>query len=230
MCISNLCKYLSLILLFLFTVNISSAQIKFNRQHKFKDGIYLSAMDFRDDSPTIPPEDYTYEEKEKPTLYQRELYYFKLSDSEKYLSEKNIKKIWGICIDGTPYINQHQIIRKNNQDALVNIRKLNDHYTFTQIIMIGAICTITAEGYIKNRDYLNTQYGTIPSQKEYKIDRMMLDLDSGELLDFNVKNLSACIQSDEELFSEFQKDKKKKKKIDEYIVRYNQRNPIYLEN
>ncbi len=218
-------------LLLLFFAKITFAQVEFSRQYTFKDGIYLSAMDFRNDSPTIPPEDYTYEEKEKPSLYQKELYYFKLVDSEKYLAEKNIKKIWGICIDGIPYINQHQIIRNDNQDALVNIRKLKSHYTFTQIVMIGAICTITAEGYKKTFEHGYTPYGSIPVRtNKFKTDRKLLKLSTGELMDFSANDLLKMIEDDIGLYADFKKDKKKKKRIDEYVLMYNQRNPIYLEN
>lgn len=228
--ISNLCKYLSFILLFLFTANISSAQIEFNRQHKFKDGIYLSAMDFRNDSPTIPPEDYTYEEKGSTSVYayQRHLYDLKMIDSEKNLSKKNMNKIWGICINGVPYINQYLFFKTPKQDNLEDPKIFKNYYSFAQIAMIGHICTITAEGY--KTDYLEATLTYNYNATKFKAVKKLINVDDGELLDFNVNNLSECIQSDEELFSEFKKDKKKKKKIDEYIVRYNQRNPINLKN
>lgn len=224
---SFLLKKICTLFLFLIIVKVNFAQTEFNRQYKFKDGIYMSAMDFRNDSPTIPPEDYTYKEKTNNSLFQKELYYFKMIDAEKYLSEKNTKKIWGICIDGIPYINQHHIIKNQNQDAM--IRGVNDYYVFNQIVMIGNICTITAEGHGKSWTAGPLDDPFPFNSRNVKYEKRILKLESGELLKMNDDNLWDFIKEDEALFAEFKNDVRRKKKLDEYIVRYNQRNPIYIE-
>ena len=97
--------------------------------------------------------------------------------------------------------------------------------------MIGAICTITAEGE-KNAilQYGPKQGNPLKKKKKLKIDRKLLKLSIGELVEFNTNNLMEMIEDDATLYAEFEKDSNRKKRVDEYILMYNQRNPIYLEN
>ncbi|MEO1258701.1 MAG: hypothetical protein AAFZ15_07880 [Bacteroidota bacterium] len=220
--------------LFLFNDNVF-AQTQLNRQHKFKDGIYLSAMDFRNDRPSIPPEDFTYEEKEINTQYafQRELNNFKIVGAKKKMSRQDVKdEIWGICIDGIPYIHQRLFLLDNDATEPMGDQKMfKNYHVFTRITMIGHICTIAFEGYRKTNPVKEALMytGDNSPYKNYKTKRKLLDLDTGELMNFNVGNLMACIEDDLQLYTDFKKDKKKKKKMDEYIIMYNRRNPIYLK-
>jgi len=205
------------------TDTIKGKKVAFDQEFKFKDGIFLTFEDVRRNNP-IPKariitdlnySDYAFFEKvmEGETI--------NTLDDMGQRSEIKTKNIWGFSQNGTLFI------------------KYNDE--FNRIPVYGSLCHFIADKtYIDNRTnpYYNNYYNNYynPYSNPYsqtvqtELRQYILDMQTGQVMDFIRENVEIVLARDTELYAEFIKLKNKKKDQLKflYLRKYNERNPFYF--
>jgi hypothetical protein len=180
----------------------------YTAEFEFTDGIYLSFNDFATNNPSIKE---FYVKKPTPLTdpYNTELEY-RCPDSLKAPGNCSITDCWGYAYKGDVYI-AHSYFA----------------YYF-KIQVIGALCHFTGlSGVGMQTPSNNDVVSGFGADNDYR--QFMIDFQTGELMIFNYKNLSEFLKlKDNELYQELSQKKKKKKLIFQYLLKYNQRHPIYF--
>ncbi len=140
----NIYYWLLLFCIHLFIIQQSYAQNKpLNNNFSFNDGIYMSYIDFQSNSPSYLLDSI---DIQKTTYSNYNFIYAHginqlLSDSS-YL-KLPLCKIWGICLNGTPYINYRGFFLENGSNIGSTLPHINPFVktstVFTRITVIGAI-------------------------------------------------------------------------------------------
>lgn len=200
--------------------SIQEGYVKYTNSFKFKDGIYSNFQQVKLNQPIqksqiVTDIDYnSFDFYEK--LFERKL--ISLYDNIGVKKEIKVNEIWGFSDKGVLYIN------------------LNEE--FNRIPVFGSI-----SHFIANRTYTeydpysyspynryNTYYHSDSRTTKTVLMQYILDFESGKLYDFNYKSVELLISKDEELYEEFVKlSKNKKKKLKFlYIRKYNKNHPVYF--
>ncbi len=196
-----------------------STRVAYSFNYRFTDGIYLGFNQFRNNQP-LPPESVVFENSggKYSDVYDfigntKEISYYNANGN---LSTIAVNKIWGYCRNGKPHINY-----------------IND---FRQIPFIGSLChfvaTITV--YYDNNPnlYYDPYYYNATPNRYYSTEavQVLIDMQTGDILDFNEENLAVLLQRDDSLGKEYSElSKKKKRKMLFYYLRlFNEKNPLYM--
>ncbi len=228
----NMRRKISIALLFLFSVSISlTAQndliptgfVVYTPAYKFKEGIYLSFEQLKNDNP-IPKTQILSETDYNSFEFFETLF----NNSEITLYDElgvkqNIKtdKIWGFSDKGVLYVN------------------LNDD--FHRIPVFGSISHFIADKiyndydpygyspYSYNNRYNSNYYNDSRTTKTVMV-QYLLDFETGKFYEFNTNSVELLISKDQDLFEEFSKlsGRKKNKLKFLYIRKYNQKHPVYF--
>lgn len=201
--------------------NDSTSLVKYTPDFKLTDGVYLDISQFKKNIPVSKARILT------SVDYNDNVFFDKLSKERQFSFYNDfgkkfvvpVKSIWGYCDNGVLYINVKG--------------------EFFRVTIIGSICHFVA--YITTYDY-NTypyynQYNAYstynnPAYMNEKTDlrQFLIDFESGERLDYNIKNLEVLLMKDNEIYEEFVslRNKKKKQKAFYYLRKFNERNPVYF--
>ena len=189
--------------------------VQYTRDFEFKEGIYLSMADFKNNDP-IPiarivfssnkgDKDFLKHVMDKPT--------FTYKDTAGKEFEVKTDKAWGYCSNRSVYIN---------------------HGTdFNRVNMIGSIChfvaTVAMRVGVSDPFYGGDPYNN-PPQYTYVSSQYIIDFETGKVMDFNVDNMEILLKKDEVLHKEFTALKKRKKRdsIFLYLRKYNEKHPVYF--
>lgn len=185
---------------------IEEGQVLYHGGFDFKEGIYRTFEEFRNNAPYFEAKKITNKQGHNVAdLYQSEnkLYYPADSGSYELIDDT---KIWGYC----------------HRDA-VHVRMSGG---FDRIVVIGALChfmgTIT---YYTNDPftYYGNQRQTVPQQ-------YVLDMESGGIYEFTTENMSALLDRDPVLLEQFEDLPKKQKKNSLFLFlrRYNERHALFF--
>lgn len=221
----------TLFVLFLYATTIlaqaqDSTKTPYTPDFEFKDGIYLTFEQFKNNSPLPKYKIITNVEKKTPIylaeVLKADTIYFIGNNGEIIAFPKS--KIWGYCENNTVFIYYNK--------------------KFNRVLIIGKIgffisqVTVTSTVY-DNMDYPYYYYdplnypisGSPRTVKNDEILRYMIDFNTGEVLPFDYKNLEVLLSSDTKLYSEYLSlsKRKRKKLIFMYIRRFNERNPLYIK-
>ncbi len=181
---------------------------KYGSGFRFKDGIYLSPLDFRDNCPSYPRNKvYDKMGKQRLDLDPKESYYVVNEDS---LIRLEFDSIWGLCENGQVYV-QH-------------------NSAFDRLIIVGKLCHIIhREEVIDFNANYGVGVGTVPVRREVQVE-YLIDLESGEKVPFNEDNLSFYMQDDPVIFNSYELLTRKEKRKRQYVFlhRYNTENPVYF--
>jgi hypothetical protein len=210
---------------------ISSAQldtsklVRYTPDFSFNDGIFLNFNQVRNNAPIpksrlITDVDYYDKDYFLEVLSSKYIYFY-----DYYGNRQQVKSddIWGFSRNGVLYI-------------LID----ND---FFRITIVGRICHFVAttttyenryyDPYYSNPYYYDSyyRYGGYPST--YKTNEMrqyLLDFDTGQIYNYETKNLEVLLMKDPELHDEYVqlKNKKRKQLKFMYLRKFNERNPLYL--
>ena len=165
------------------TVNIKPDQVEhiLSNKTEFKDGVYFSYKDFTSNSPSLGFDEIRFDRLEGGKSTVRYLYNFRPSPDINIDLDTVI--IWGICMDGYPYINQSNLFNSYTEDTKISqdITEENAHsfttvrvnegnfeyqsiplyknekhaYSFSRIRFIGHLCLFTAESRPTNGKPIN---------------------------------------------------------------------------
>lgn len=217
-CIVKWKNIFSLISLYLYTFIPLFAQqkaVQYTKDFEFKDGVYLSILNFRNNNP-IPVSKIIFSSNKGDKNFLKHVLdknTFTYIDSGGEEQEMKTETVWGYCYNGIIHI---------------------DHGTdFNRVTIVGSICHFVATVPIKVGmsdpfNYNDPFYN--PQQYTYVSEQFVIDYESGKVLNFNVGNMEALLSRDETLYKEFTALKKKQKRdsIFLFLRKYNEKHPIYF--
>jgi hypothetical protein len=200
----------------------------------FKDGVYFTFKDFASNQPSLRLDQIHFEKLEGGLASQRYLYNF--VPSSDITIDMDTVRIWGICLNGVPYINQSYFYVSDPGYAVVKdyviIEKLA--FTFTRIMMIGHLCHFTAEGEHNGGrpiNHLSPELNDFRLSRDNKISQQfLLNASTGEILKFSSNNLLEMIKDDKDLYQKYSdmSSRKRKQEIFNIFREYNSKHPIKI--
>ncbi len=214
----NVFIFFFLIPLYLYTsipLHAQQKTVQYTKDFTFSNGIYISFSDFKNNTPIIATKIISDYNKTSRDFFQQLLSKntFAYTDSLGKEQSQKSNDIWGYCQNGTVYIN---------------------HGTdFNRVTIIGSICHFVAsvqrqigvsDPFMNNDPFYN------PQRFVYSTEQLVLDFETGKILDFNVSTMDGLLSRDVELSKEFSALKKKQKRdsIFLYLRKYNEKHPIYF--
>lgn len=212
--------FYSFLILFsrLYSQTDSGNFIKYSTEFRFNEGIFISFEQVKTNSPVSKSKIQFKTESEDVDYYTK---LFNLKNISYLEKEKIIEiptdKVWGFSKNGTLYIQQN--------DELFRIP------------YVGSISHFIAN-VVLYRDrfqdpFMYDPYMTAFPQPTYaskETRQFLLDFSTGQIIEYNIQNVSAILMRDTELFDEYNVLKKRKKRqlMFLYIRKYNERNPLYF--
>ncbi len=223
----NAAFFALLFLIFNWNVAVGQDSILVTNDLEFKSGVYLNAESFRNDKPSLDWESVRYDvhaNKDKRVIQFKN--FQKLNQETKEQTPLNIKEIWGICVNGIPYIRVD--IPSRNVSEFVALRTR------------GRICYFNYEGYeIKKVPMIiyNPSNGEPVLKKEVEnkvevIFEKILQFEDGTIGDFDLVTFKSWIEKvDKRLAETLSKldETEAQAKLYKSMKIYNDRNPIYLK-
>lgn len=173
---------------------------------KFNDGIYLTFEEFKKNTPTYTDFEISYRGGNT-----------KLTVAEAVESKtKEIHNPWGYCINSNVYINQG----------------FGNKYYKLQII--GALIHyFSIEVDYRYRDFYDPYdpfYSPL-SYRQISVKEKLLEWNTGKSFDFNYKNFKLFLEkADKELLNQLETSKKKRKMIYYFMMQYNAKHKVFIEN
>jgi hypothetical protein len=211
--------------------------VKFTPDFRFTDGVYLNFDQVKMNRP-IPKAklltsiDYSDREFFKKIFELDKIYFY---DELGVRQEIPKGSVWGYSRNGVLYIQVQEI--------------------FNRITYIGNICHFVADITTYDSRYNNSPYGFYdPYYSSYgygnyyspynsyyspyrqsnmsrtEMRQYLIDFESGKVLEFDIKNTELMLMKDDELYEEFMKLPKRKRKdlMFVYIRKFNENNPLYI--
>jgi hypothetical protein len=178
---------------------------KYTSDYTFAEGIYLTFDQFKADNPAIK----TFFLK-KPVPYSDPNYTvieYICDDSIKTPGKCEIMDCWGYSYRGDVYIS-------------------HSYYAYYfKLMVVGSVCHFVGlSGVGSTATDIMTGFG---GDNEFK--QFFLDFETGDVQLFNYKYFSAFLKThDDALYQELIKQKKRKKLIFKYLLKYNEKHPIYI--
>ncbi|PHN08422.1 hypothetical protein [Flavilitoribacter nigricans] len=179
----------------LCTLALGQAEAAFlDRNYEFQDGLYLSLASFQADSPDISINDLEGRLVTNDDTGLTKSDYLAMK-SDTGAQEIDLQNVWGIALDGHPYIR----ISENTGDR--------QFATFAKVRVRGAICYFTfdseVERYIEVKAYnpLNGKpfrRGRVKNMETVN-NKRILRFDTGEVAPLTRENLLAWVQDDPQL-------------------------------
>jgi hypothetical protein len=182
---------------------------KYTSDYRFRDGVYINFGELKNNHPRISD----FAEIKNNTLGgpdEIELHY---SCTDTTGSTKNciVKKCFGFVRDGNLYISQGFY-----------------GYYFRVFIIGGLTHFLAFTGFDDQEAYISTEPNSVMGiSNDYR--EYVLDFDSGKAFLFTYKNMVSFLKErDTDLYQQLIASKKKKQMIHHFLLKYNERHPIYL--
>ena len=189
----------------------SQTEVEYNKNFRFKEGIYLTYDQFKHDTPISNLRIISKYDKHEIGFLSKLVLKKKISylDSVGNKQEVTTGNIWGYSNNNIVYIN------------------LNGE--FNRIPIIGNICHFTAIVTVYNELYESNAYDPGGyAAREFR--QYILDFETGKILLYTINNLEFILKRDQQLYGEFSALKKRQKKKSKFIYlrKYNERHPLYF--
>lgn len=212
--------------MFLFFVcnnlHAQNDSVPYSRDFVMKEGIYLTYLDFRSNTPILKNSIKSKQDREQldflvKTLEENDTITYLLNGKEQRI---NTDSLWGFCQNKTIYINY-----------LKKFYRIPVFGNISHFIAAVEITTYPPASYYNNAAYYNAGATAIAMPvKSKEIRQFMLDFYTGRVLDFNAEDFTELISRDKKLSDEFNalKRRKQKKLIGVYLRRYNDAHPVFF--
>ncbi len=201
----------------------TKGKVKFDKNFRFKDGIFLSLEDVKRNNPIsktriitdLKYDDYSFFEN----LFKKNV--ISVLDENGHTVDIKVDKIWGFSQNGILFVYWNE--------------------EFNRIPVFGSLCHFIADKtYIDNNRnpyyngygyYYNPYYYPHSQTVRTELRQYLIDMETGKIMDYNYKNLEIVLSRDTKLYEEFVKLKKKKKRQLKflYLRKYNDNHPFYFE-
>lgn len=216
-----------LLLVFLpaFTQTDSSDLVKYTPDFRFKEGIYVTFEQVKQNKPIPKSRILTDVGYDDPYFFDRvvekkKIYYY---DNNGVKQEIPVSNIWGYARNGILYIGINE--------------------GFYRITIVGSICH-----FVANLTTYNSYYNTYPYYNYYdysnpynlqqsprtttEMRQYLIDFSTGKVMEYDVASVEILLMKDPELYDEFMglRNKKKKQLKFLYIRKFNEKNPLYFPN
>ena len=196
-----------LFIFFILLLSVHAQQDTVSSDFRFNEGIYLTFDEFKSNSPSI--EKFTVKTINGGTYFE-----FPCEDSTGTVQTCTAENVWGYCKGKNVFMHQ-------GEGAL-----------YFRLQVIGALIHFYAIDIMYVEDY-NYRYGypySTTYRKKTESEKIMLWVD-GSTFYFNYKNFASFLKSDDpELYDELQNSKKKRKMIYFFMLKYNKKHPVFIEN
>ena len=193
--------------------------IQYDKDFVFRDGIYITLEDFKNNNPIPTSQIVSKSNKNDRDFLKRVLENSTIQFIDNSGNQQEIKTntIWGYCSNGAVYIN---------------------HGTdFNRIVVIGGLCHFVAtiatkvanDPFAYGYGYGGFGYNPTP-RYVYSTEQFILDFQSGKIIGFNADNMEILLQRDQALYNDFKKLKRKQKRdaVFLYLRKYNEKHPIFF--
>lgn len=189
----------------------------------FQNGIYRSLDEWQRNAPSIAWSSVAYDayaNEEKRTIQLRDL------RTKATSAPLSLDSLWGICVDGVPYVRVNIASRKVQEFVALRTR--------------GRICYFNYEGYVM-RDVPMTIYNPRTGEpvmrrtvqnKELHTFEKMLRFEDGVIADFDLATFKAWIQSRDALLYDTLADYTESEageRLYKSLKIFNDRNPVYVQ-
>jgi hypothetical protein len=212
----NLIFFLSLICipacLLAQTDSIHKDSVLYTKDFKFREGIYISYEAFRNNDPVPRSSLVTTIDSsrlDQIRLLVHEEKKIKYRNSAGKIEEVPTLSLWGFSENNGVYINYNA--------------------GFFRIVVMGSLCHFTAT----YTDYRTTDPTATQTEWQYPVEttrQYVLDIKTGQVIDFNLPSMETIFQRDPVINAEFTALHKRKKKelLFYYLRMYNERHPLYF--
>ena len=196
------------------------------KNFKFKDGIYLHLESFQNNQP-----DYAWTEIKtnlftNPQTFITQIDYIALKETNGKKQALNLNEIWGISLDGIPYL---RLPKGAIDNSLTN---------FAGLQVRGKICYFDYER-VEMQDILMPVYNPLTKkpfraayiQRELPVlYQKMMDFYTGEIKDFNTENFLEWIEDDSQLWKAVNilTEEEAQKKLFKSLLIYDDRHEVYV--
>ena len=205
---------------------LQGQSIYLDNQSEFKDGIYATYEDFINNDPSHSFE--SFKIKWVDTRYFNKQ---KIKSCKNYqdgkLKKTNMRKIWGFCLGGIPYI-QYSVSVPYSLQFGNSAEDLNGASSFSRIRILGNLCHFNIEDYYgkhRNSRFTSNVFSKEDNGKMIRAQRL-LKLSTGKVYEYDEYVLSQLIKDDELLADQYSTDKDRNNKMFVYLQKYNDRNPV----
>jgi len=193
-----------IITVFLCFVNVllhgQTDTVYLSKNFKFHDGVFLTIEDFQKNQPN-----YSWEEVEagiysNPQNFMSQIHFLRLKneEGEKQKSiEIDIEKIWGICLDGIPYVRLPKSALKKETAVFAGLRLRGKICYFEYEEFVLRKIPISAYNPVNGEPFLTKEV----ERKVKVIHPFLLNFYTGETAIFSQKNLLKWIKDDKKLFN-----------------------------
>jgi len=227
----------ALLTLGIFAQDTEREMVEFTPDFRFRDGIFMTFEQVRENKPLskakiLTSADYNDRDFFKQVFANDNIFFY---DALGIRQEVSTEDIWGYARNGILYV---QI-----------------QGGFNRITYVGNICHFVADITTYDRRYYGSPYNYYdPYYSPYSYNyyspyyspyympyrpttvsrnelvQYMIEFETGKLIEYDLKNVELLLMKDPELYDEFMKLSKKKKKQQMflYLRKYNEKHPLYL--
>jgi hypothetical protein len=189
----------------------SSDSVPYSREYEFKEGIFLTPERFKANDPIPRSAIVTAIPASQADFLQEVMSYKTITYKDASGTEQKLETAtaWGFCQNRTIYLNFNKEFNRVNLIGKV-------------FHMVAPVTTFVA------RDPMNYNYAINTTQEELR--QFIYDTQTNKIMDFDLKTMEPILQRDKELYDEFMKLSKRKKKeaIFIYLRKYNEKHPLML--
>lgn len=179
-----------------------SDTVYLSKNFKFQDGIFMNFEDFRNNTPTYEWKEVLAGVHSNPQNFLAQMYGLKIKKTEAKEGEESeygnidLESIWGICLDGIPYIRLSR--EELNKENIV----------FAGMKLRGKICYYEYEEFVIQKKEMSaynpvTGYPFRTKDVDVKvklIHQNMLHFETGETAIFSKDNFKEWIKDDQKLY------------------------------
>ena len=189
--------------------------VQYTKDFEFKNGLYISFNDFKNNSPVPVSKIVSDYNKNAREFFEKVLSKTSVSYLDSTGKEQSVKTndLWGYCANGIVYINHGS--------------------DFNRVTIIGSLCHFVASVPVKigiSDPFMYNDPFYNPQQYTYVAQQYMLDMEIGKVLEFTVDNMKIILARDEVLLKDFDALKKKQQRdsVFLYLRKYNEKHPVYF--
>jgi len=178
-------------LLYLAVASAQGDSVQVTKNFRFADGVYHAFSDFQGNTPTLPWDSVYVVSATNPETFLTQVEYIRRKNG----GEVNLDSIWGIVIDGIPYMRlpKGATSKKLTAFAGIRLRGIICYFSYEDeeeyFVEIQAYNPVTGvpfrKGKVKNKETVIREY--------------MLHFQSGKIAEFTQENLVAWVSDDERL-------------------------------
>ncbi len=199
------------------------AQEKLNNSFGFRNGLYKTFQEFKENKPSLNWNDITSDLIVMEPIHKAKIGNIKTVDEGKIIP---IENIWGFCVNGIPYKKAEE-------------KEGKELYSFSGLQLRGRICyyeyemtlseTVEVSAYnpVTKKPF---RTGNVVKEKDVRI-KILMDFETGKTDLFTTENVKDWIKSDEKLLLTLNstEENKLQGQLFKFIQIFNDRNPVMIK-